>query len=351
MKDVRFPLSEIEKVFKQAYDNGGQKLLESPMTYHHFESLDEKRKHYYDHVKNYHETISSNMLGHTIKEVGTDGEKVDIVLHGRYCYPLMHNHAYIEVAYVYSGSCIHFVEDQSFRMNRGDLCILAPNAMHAISANSDDAVIINIMISKKMFDMSFLDILKSGKVVRNFLEHILYNKMVSPYLIFPTKDDPWMQETVLRVYNERKEKDYLYNESVTLYVKQIFIHIIRHYEMMAIISNPLDHSQENNIVALMGYININYNRVTLKQVAHFFGYNEAYLGQMIQKYTNKTFSALVTNIQMEHAKKLLEESHLSITDVGNEVGCYDSSHFTRKFKNTFGITPKEYRNHYNNCHK
>lgn len=348
MKEVKFPLTEIEQVFKRAYENGDHKLLEHPMTYHMFESLDEKIKCYYEKTNNYHEAISANMPGHTIKEVGTGKEKVNVVLHGRYCYPVMHNHAYIEMIYVYSGTCIHFVEEQAFTMNRGDLCILAPDAMHAVSANDDDAIIINIMISKKMFDMSFLDILKSGKAVKDFLEHILYNRQVSPYIIFPTKDDPWLQETVLRVYNERKEKDYLYNESVTLYVKQIFIHIIRHYEMMAIVSNPLDNSQENNIVALMGYININYNHVTLKQVARFFGYNETYLGQMIQKYTGKTFNTLVTKIQMEHAKKLLEESHLSITEVGNEVGCYDSSHFTRKFKSVYGMTPKDYRNSYKN---
>lgn len=61
------------------------------------------------------------------------------------------------------------------------------------------------------------------------------------------------------------------------------------------------------------------------------------------RYTGKTFSSLISEIQMENAKQLLEETSMSITEVSEEVGCYDSSHFTRKFKKAFGITPNAFR--------
>ena len=46
---------------------------------------------------------------------------------------------------------------------------------------------------------------------------------------------------------------------------------------------------------------------------------------------------------MKNAARLLEETRLSLTEIGEEVGCYDASHFTHKFKNIYGVTPKEYR--------
>ena len=228
-------------------------------------------------------------------------------------------------------------------MKEGDLCILAPNAMHAISATEDDAVIINIMMSKKMFNTSFLQILRGDQLLSDFFENVLYNRRVSPYIIFPTGDDIWIHQTLLLMYKERINKNYLFHEAEVLYVKQIFIHLIRHYELMAIVSNPMNALPENNIVSVVGYISINYNYITLHDTAEFFGYNETYLGQMLKKYTGKKFTTLLNEVKLKHAKRLLETSAMSITEIGSEVGFYDSSHFTRKFKEAFGITPKVYR--------
>ncbi|VUX08017.1 HTH-type transcriptional regulator ChbR [[Ruminococcus] torques] len=343
MRDGLFALTDAEKFYKQLYENGDRKLLKKPMTYAEYEQLSENRRKYYHRIEHYHETVTTNTPGNTIKEFDADGDQVEVVLHGRYGYPIMHNHAYIELVYVYSGACTHFIEDQKLLMKKGDLCILAPEAMHALAVEDEDTVVINIMMSRHLFDSSFLKILKGGRMTSDFLENILYRKKVSPYLIFPTGEDSWIQELALRIYKERKEKDYLYNESVTLYVKQIFIQLIRKYEMMAIISDPLDNSQESNIMALMGYLSVNYNHVTLKQAAQFFGYNENYLGKILMRYTGKTFSNLISELQMENAKKLLEETNMSITEISVEVGCYDSSHFTRKFKKAYGVTPNNYR--------
>lgn len=343
MKDNLFVLSEQEKHFKYEYENGGREYLQKPMSYAEFEVLSAQKRKYYHEAENYHEAVTTNTPGNTIKEFDGNGDQVEVVLHRRFSYPIMHNHAYIELVYVYSGSCVHFVENQVLHMKEGDLCILAPEAMHAVAVQDETTIVINIMMSRQLFDLSFLKILKGGRLTSDFLENILYRKKVSPYLIFPTGEDAWIHELALKIYKERREKDYLYNESVTLYVKQIFIQLIRNYEMMAIISDPLDNSQENNIMALMGYLSVNYSHVTLKQAAQFFGYNENYLGKILIRYTGKTFSNLIFELQMENAKKLLEETSMSITEISTEIGCYDSSHFTRKFKKAFGITPYSFR--------
>lgn len=346
MKNRLFALSEQEKHFKYEYENGGSRYLKKPMSYVEFEELPEEKRRYYYEAETYHEAVTTNTPGNTIKEFDYNGDQVEVVLHRRFSYPIMHNHAYIELVYVYSGGCTHFVENQTLHMKEGDLCILAPDAMHAVAVEDENTIVLNIMMSRQLFDLSFLKILKGGRMALEFLENILYRKRVSPYLIFPTGEDAWLHELALKIYKERKGKDYLYNESVTLYVKQIFIQLIRNYEMMAIISDPLDNSQESNIMALMGYLSVNYSHVTLKQAAQFFGYNENYLGKILMRYTGKTFSSLISEMQMENARKLLGETSMSITEISAEVGCYDSSHFTRKFKKAFGITPCAFRKNF-----
>lgn len=343
--DSVFQLTQQEKALKIFYFKGGQALLAEPMTYEKFTSLDTEEKILYEDMEKYHSTVSSTMYENTIMDIGSqpDSDYVEIVVHRRYSYPVMHNHEYIELVYQYSGSSLHFVEDQTIEMKTGDLFILAPNAMHAVSAAADDAVLVNIMVSQKLFDASFLKMMQRGHTLSCFFESILYDKKSSPYIIYPTGDDQWIHDTVLHMVKERKDKDYLYNESVSLLVRQLFIHILRNYELQAIVSDPINHIQENRIVALMGYITVNYRSITLSSTADFFGYSKAYLSQILSRYTGKTFTTLVNEAKMKNAAKLLLETRLSLTEIGAEVGCYDASHFTHKFKKIYGVTPTEYR--------
>lgn len=343
--DPVFQMTPLEKAFKKLYEAGGRALLKQPMTYERYLQLDADKKALYGKMEEHRRTLISNMYENTVEDVGNrpDSDYVEIVQHGRYSYPILHNHGYIELIYVYSGRCLHFVENQTFEMKRGDLCILAPDAMHAISAYEDDAVLVNIMMSQKLFDASFLKMMQRGPTLLEFFESVLYERKVSPYIIYPTGDDEWLQDLVLHMVKERRKKDYLYNESVSLMVRQMFIHILRNYELMAIVSDPICHMQENRIVALIGYIAVNYRSITLAQTADFFGYSRAYMSQILSKYTGKTFTVLVDEEKMKNAAKLLEDTKLSLTEIGVEVGCYDASHFTRKFKKIYGMTPTEYR--------
>ena len=46
----------------------------------------------------------------------------------------------------------------------------------------------------------------------------------------------------------------------------------------------------------------------------------------------------------EHAKRLLKNSNLNITDIAFDCGFNSSSQFTNIFKKYVSLTPKEYRN-------
>lgn len=343
--DTIFQMTQLEKEFKKIYEKDGHALLEQPMTYERYLQLDADKKILYSKMEAYRSKVFNNTYENTVAYISTNPDPgyVEIVQHGRYSYPILHNHEYIELVYVYSGRCQHFVENQTFEMKVGDLCILAPNAMHAISAYEDDAILVNIMMSQKLFDASFLKMMRRSLTLSEFVESVLYERKVSPYLIYPTGNDGWMHEIVLHMVKERRKKDYLYNESISLMVRQMFIHILRNYELMAIVSDPICHMQENRVVALMGYIAVNYRSITLAQTADFFGYSRAYMSQILSKYTGKTFTALVNEEKMKNAAKLLRETRLSLTEIGVEVGCYDASHFTHKFKKIYGMTPTEYR--------
>ncbi len=236
-----------------------------------------------------------------------------------------------------------YSEWKGVQMNTGDLCFLAPNVRHVITALADDVIVLNVLLSKQMIDTGFLALLKEKYLLADFFKNILYEKGASAYVLFPTGADPWMKRTFGLIYQEEQKREYAYREYLVLYVKQVMIHLIRRYQFQAVVAESVQQEVDNHVVAILAYISVNYNQVSLRQTAEFFHFSEAHLSRMLKKYTSRTFVQIITELQMKHGKELIEEGKLSVAQISQEVGCFDASHFTKKFKKQFGMAPEEYR--------
>ncbi|MCT4591329.1 MAG: helix-turn-helix transcriptional regulator [Carboxylicivirga sp.] len=63
----------------------------------------------------------------------------------------------------------------------------------------------------------------------------------------------------------------------------------------------------------------------------------------IKELTNKTTSEFVRDIRLEEAARLLKEGWLNVSEVAFKVGFRDPKYLSKKFKNKFGISPRDYR--------
>lgn len=373
-------LTEREKQMKRLYQEGGKDFLARPMSFVEYKKLTAEHPEYPD-VGFVYERGSMEQMGTTVPEVEalTNGDAIDVEVHERYGYPVVHNHVYIEMIYVYSGTCTHYIEPgtsqepetdekpgagrklgtnlksevfensgalsdwKGFQMKEGDLCFLSPNVRHVVTALADDVIVLNVLLSKQLIDTGFLALLKEKYLLADFFKNILYEKGASAYILFPTGEDLWMKQTFGLIYQEEQKREYAYRESLVLYVKQVMIHLIRHYQLQAVVAESVRQEMGNHVVAILAYISVNYNQVNLRQTAEFFHFSEAYLSRMLKKYTSRTFVQIITELQMKHGKELIEEGKLNLAQISQEVGCFDASHFTKKFKKQFGMSPEEYR--------
>lgn len=284
---------------------------------------------------------SQDNLGMTIDSV-KNTSNVTITRHKRYSYPVLHNHNYVEIVYVAKGHCTNCFEDYSFEMKDGDVCIMSPSSIHALSCTNDESCIINLMMNREFFDQNFLGFMRGGKILVEYLENILYHQESSPYILFPTGKDSWLQQLASHLLTESNQQPQGYEYSISLLTSAFLLHLVREYELLAIVPNKKTQVQNNLIVSVLGYLNINYNRATLEETAKFFGYSTAYLSRLIHKSTGKTFNSIITELQMEHAIELFKKGRTNLTDVAYEVGCFDSSHFSKKFKSVYGLSPTQY---------
>lgn len=83
--------------------------------------------------------------------------------------------------------------------------------------------------------------------------------------------------------------------------------------------------------------------VSLHILSEEFHLNSQYISQLFKNEIGVNFLTYLTNIQMEHAKKMLLSSSLSIAEVSEQSGYGDYRVFTKVFKKSEGITPSQYR--------
>ena len=83
--------------------------------------------------------------------------------------------------------------------------------------------------------------------------------------------------------------------------------------------------------------------VSLHILSEEFHLNSQYISQLFKNEIGLNFLTYLTNIRMEHAKKLLLSTSLSIAEVSEQSGYGDYRVFTKVFKKSEGITPSQYR--------
>ena len=92
------------------------------------------------------------------------------------------------------------------------------------------------------------------------------------------------------------------------------------------------------------------NEITIEDIAGVCGLNRTYFGKIFKEALGKTPQEFLLNYRMLKAAELLKLTSLSIGDIGLAVGYANQMHFSRAFKNNYGISPREwrYQNHVNN---
>ena len=95
----------------------------------------------------------------------------------------------------------------------------------------------------------------------------------------------------------------------------------------------------------LNYIEQNFqNDISVEGIAQFCGLNRTYFGRIFKGAVGKSPQEFLLNYRMTKATELLKLTRLSISDVGNAVGYPNQLHFSRAFKNTYGVSPREWRN-------
>lgn len=103
-------------------------------------------------------------------------------------------------------------------------------------------------------------------------------------------------------------------------------------------------AREKTYYQILNYIANNLNRkITIKDICDITHYSQTYVSREFKRLNGKSLIDYVLDFKIKTAKKFLEKTNLSISDIAFKVGYENPNDFTSIFKKKVGLNPKKYR--------
>lgn len=243
----------------------------------------------------------------------------------RYVHIPAHRHDFVELVFVFSGTCTHTVEGQSFQQGAGSFTIINSFTSHELVA-APDCLCLTTKIRLDTF--------------QEF--HIPNLPLLAVPVCFDCGDDAFMRDMLLTIYEQQTKAACYHDEIVSLLLQSALIYCMQNFRdtvRFLYAGTRL----EGRMLEIMNYMFENYQNITLRGLAHHFGYSEPYLCKLFREEAGSTFTQILRDFKLKQAKKLLQTTDKKLNEICDAIGYADITQFIRDFKQQYGNTPAKYR--------
>lgn len=248
----------------------------------------------------------------------------------------LHLHDFYELEIVTKGSCSECLNGEYFNISEGDVYILTPSDIHNFVLPEDDGHV-------EIFNVSFYKDYVTEHI-REYLEKI--NTPIVP------KVDPEQFKLIYSLATQAKEallSDNPYKNAASEHMLSSILCMLLGMENTF---NKIMTKNKSRISLILDYISKNYaNDLCLGDTADKFSISKYYLSTILSDNLGKGFREILNIYRLRQATNELLTTDKAITDICYDAGYQNFSHFSRVFKQHFGMTPTEYRSQVNKINK
>ncbi|MEI8290633.1 MAG: AraC family transcriptional regulator [Verrucomicrobiota bacterium] len=258
--------------------------------------------------------------------------------HGNY---RIHDHEFVELAFVVSGTCLHHSVLGDSRPSSGDVFLFRPGAWHGY-AEVKDFSIYNCCFDTALLgrEMSWLaDDPYLGRLLWGIPLSAKQHGMVSLHLM------PQEFKRCCQLLDELcvlSQGDYLshYGDHLGLLL-QILSLLARNVSENS--GKKLSPSHRSVVSAIKLIDDAPTDPWTLKSLAARVYIEPTYFARLFHAAVGLPPMAYLTRRRLELATTLLRRDNLPVGEVGAMAGWLDCNYFSRCFRKHFGMTPSRYR--------
>lgn len=269
------------------------------------------------------------------------GKLIQVRPHTRFVHFPEHRHNYIEVIYMCQGTTIHIINGNRILLKTGELLFLNQNAVQEILPAGKEDIAVNFIVLPEFFDTAFSMISGEENMLKTFLVDALCGKDgETSYLHFHVADilpvQNLVENMVWTIFYDSSNK----RSCTQITMGLLFLQLLNYMDKMETGRNRFDTEVK---AAVLSYVDEHYRNGTLSELAGQMNTDIYWLSREIKKQTGKTYKELLQEKRMQQAVWLLTNTAVSVSDIIESVGYDNTSYFYRKFREKYGVSPKEYR--------
>lgn len=270
------------------------------------------------------------------------GKLIDIRPSARFVHFPKHKHNYIEIVYMCSGQTTHIINSSSkVVLQQGDLLFFNQHTYHEILPASKNDIAINFIVLPEFFDVAFQMIEKDNVIGKFLVSTLCQEESEGEYLYFNAASiipvQNLLENMVWSIMNKQN-----YNNQINQYTMGLlFMQLLNRADLID--SGNIDQYENRLVFTALKYIEDHYRNGTLTDLAAQLNQSVYKLSRLIQAATGVNFKELLQQKRLAKSVQLLNGTNLSVSDIIAAVGYDNTSYFYRIFRQTYGVSPKEYR--------
>ncbi|CAM3983026.1 AraC family transcriptional regulator [Paenibacillus alkaliterrae] len=254
-----------------------------------------------------------------------------------------HAHQGIEILYIHQGKGTLILEQKSYELSAGILCIFQPYQLHHVQVEiSPDMPFIRSIVhfEPHAYEAYF----EKWPSLHAFFKQMHTSKLAQPCIYNAGEHELLLN--LLRDWNEtlprlsRNE----YFEEISLFLLA-FLRILKQlWERQTTRTTTVAARNMHHAERILEWLELHYKEpLRLEDMASELHLSPYHLSHLFKDCTGSSISDYITAKKTQQAILLLTATRLSISRIGEEIGITSCSYFCKLFKSQTGITPHQYR--------
>lgn len=230
-------------------------------------------------------------------------------------------HSMLELTYVDRGQLHCAVDGNGYTLKQGQLMIFAPNQWH----------------------MQYTDL----NVTARFLTIAFDLETALPLNFAGKVFDLSSDEALLltKLLKELEIADSFSDDFIRSNLKMLLLHLLRDSgSRKKRLKTPLALHNENTIVSrTLQYVADHvYDKLSVEIVAKETGVSASHLTALFHRQMDISPGEYIRRVKLEESKALIREGKLNFSQIAATLNYSNIHHFSRQFKDNFGVSPSEY---------
>ncbi|MBP3606009.1 MAG: helix-turn-helix transcriptional regulator [Clostridia bacterium] len=244
-----------------------------------------------------------------------------------------HTHNTYELYYLMEGSRDLLIQNNFYKMEKGDMLLIAPGILHKTldaSPSEYKRIVIN-------FPKRHLESIMDGEK--------LYASLIKQEAILIRNTETTKSATaVLSEFENAACKEEASGALECFIASMIYKFIYFLTSEKNILPKTEIHEKNNKqICAVLEYINKNYTHaITLTELSSRFYVSEFHLCRNFKRSTGRTVVEYINYLRIKKAKHILTEQKTTIKDAAKACGFKTTAHFNHTFKEYEGMNPSQF---------